>query len=210
MIRKLADPARSVKMLVTIPWPGASARFPGQVEIAGLRPRLRPAIGSRDSGRTVKLPGQRHPGSGFQLKGRTRWSHLAYGLAQAQQKAPPEQEGVCDLRKWQRGQDLNLRPLGHEHHDARLRCPGLSLLDALTSEAREFPVSRGRLVFLVARVTPALCTQTSAYSVGGVEDFPVRLDRGFPGKSRVVIMSGCFRAGFGKGEPLVAEVGDDL
>src|SRR5450631_2166708 len=55
-----------------------------------------------------------------------------------------------------------------------------------------------------------LCAEASACSMGVAEDFPVRLDRRVPGRSRVLIRSGCFDAGFGEGEPLVAEVGDDL
>jgi hypothetical protein len=46
--------------------------------------------------------------------------------------------------------------------------------------------------------------------VGVAEDFLVRLDCGVLGRSRVLIGSGCFGAGFGEGEPLVAEVGDYL
>jgi hypothetical protein len=40
--------------------------------------------------------------------------------------------------------------------------------------------------------------------------FPVRLDCANPVRSRVLIRSGCFGAGFDEGEPLVAEIGDDL
>jgi len=39
--------------------------------------------------------------------------------------------------------------------------------------------------------------------------FPLRLARGVSGWS-LLIRSGCFGAGFCEGEPLVAEVGDDL
>ena len=38
----------------------------------------------------------------------------------------------------------------------------------------------------------------------------IRLYRGVPGRSRVLIGSGCFGVGFGEGEPLITEVGDDL
>src|SRR5260370_4095563 len=65
----------------------------------------------------------------------------------------------------------------------------------------------------VARMTPEwmLSAQASACCErcrGGFS--PVRLDRGFPGRSRTVIRSGCVGAGFGESEPLVAEVGEDL
>ena len=38
----------------------------------------------------------------------------------------------------------------------------------------------------------------------------VRFYGGVPSRSRVLVRSGCFGAGFDEGEPLVAEVGDDL
>src|SRR5262252_3965186 len=54
------------------------------------------------------------------------------------------------------------------------------------------------------------CADASACSVDVAEDVPVRLGREVPGRARVLIGSGCFGAGFDEGEPLVAEVGDDL
>src|SRR6266566_2964878 len=55
-----------------------------------------------------------------------------------------------------------------------------------------------------------LCAEASACFVGAAEDIPVHLDHGVPGRSLAPVRSGCFVAGFGEGEPLVAEVGDDL
>ena len=70
------------------------------------------------------------------------------------------------------------------------------------------PLARSAAARICSCVLP--CAEASACSVGVTEDFPVRLDRRVPGRSRVLIRSGCFGAGFGEGEPLVAEVGDDL
>ncbi len=66
-----------------------------------------------------------------------------------------QQEGLSGNRKrpltceiGSGGRDLNLRPLGYEHYDTHLRCLGRSLPDALTSEARGLPVSRGQTLDL--------------------------------------------------------------
>ncbi len=52
-----------------------------------------------------------------------------------------------DLRKLVAGEDLNLRPLGYEHHDARLCHLGPSLVPALSSanSRREVALGRPRL-----------------------------------------------------------------
>jgi len=59
------------------------------------------------------------------------------------------------------GQDLNLRPLGYEHHDARLPRLGRSLPDAVTSAATGFPSPAARLIFRVPS-----CSTASRLQIG--------------------------------------------